>query len=124
VVDEHGSTVGLVTVEDLLEEIVGDIFDEYDVPEPLVSALGPNEWLVDGKLPIDEAGELIGTPLPQGDFDTIAGLIYDRLGSVGVEGDRVEVNGIILTIERTEGLRITQVRVLRVAPPAAEGEPA
>jgi putative hemolysin len=119
VLDEYGGTAGLVTIEDLLEELVGDIYDEYDLARPAVEPAGPGAFLVDGKLSIEEASELLGQPLPAGeDYDTLAGLLYSRLGAVPRAGQRVELDNVILVAERLEGTRIARVKVIKQAPPA------
>jgi len=119
VLDEYGGTAGLVTVEDLLEEIVGEIYDEYDVDEP-----PPIEWLdartvcVDGKLPIDDLGDLLGRAMPEGEYDTVGGLLYSRFGDVPTRGEAVEIDGFHFIVERLDGHRITRVRI--VLPPDIE----
>src|SRR5688500_9782378 len=92
VIDEFGGTEGLVTMEDLLEEIVGDIYDEYDEPEPEFEVNDQGEILVDGGASIDEVNERFDTELSSQDFDTIGGYIFGALGRVPQEGDRVSVN--------------------------------
>jgi putative hemolysin len=116
VLDEYGGTAGLVTIEDLLEEIVGEIQDEYDVEEPMVVRLSDNEARVDGRADVDELMELFDLNLELEDeeeYDTIGGLIYHRIGGVPSPGDRVEVDGITLTVESTDGRRVGKVLVVR-----------
>lgn len=119
VVDEYGGTAGLVTLEDLVEELVGEIVDEYDTEEPLMEPLAGGEVLVHGRMPVDQLRELVGTDLPDGDWDTVGGLIFHTLGHVPVPGEEVEVEGLPMRVEKVEGRRITRVRLRR--PPAAEG---
>jgi CBS domain containing-hemolysin-like protein len=112
VVDEFGGTAGLVTIEDLLEELVGEIVDEYDVEEPMVTPLGGGEYLVDARLPIDDLGELLGAELPDEDWDTVGGLLLGLAGRVPREGERFDYRDVVLVAERVQGRRVSQVRVL------------
>jgi CBS domain containing-hemolysin-like protein len=111
VVDEFGGTAGLVTIEDLLEEIVGEIVDEYDVEEPMIVELGEGAYLVDARLPVDELGELVGTELPAEDWDTVGGLLLGLAGRIPREGESFELDRVTLTAVRVQGRRIAQVRV-------------
>jgi CBS domain containing-hemolysin-like protein len=111
VVDEFGGTAGLVTIEDLIEEIVGEIEDEYDEQEALVISISDDEHLVDGRLPVDELSELIGRDLPDGDWDTVGGLVLGLAGRVPEEGEIFHHGLIALTAERVQGRRIARVRV-------------
>ena len=112
VLDEYGGTAGLITLEDLLEEVVGEIYDEYDIEHPLSRRLDEHTWLLDGKLGMEDAQDLLGVALPRGDYDTLAGLLYDRLGSMAAVGDRVEVAGISFSVEQLHGRRIATIRAL------------
>ena len=123
VVDEYGGTSGLVTVEDLLEEIVGEIYDEYDVEQASAQRVDETTVVVDGKLSIDEANQLEGILLPEGDYDTVAGLIYDRLGAIPQLGARVQTEGLALTVEGLDGRRVTRVRITRKQSLPAPEEP-
>ena len=111
VIDEHGGTAGLVTMEDLLEEIVGEIIDEYDVDEPQVEKLAGGAFRVPGRTPIDEMNELLGEELPSGEWDTVGGLVFDALGHVPDEGECARVNGYEFCAERVQGRRIVSVRI-------------
>ncbi|HJW21092.1 MAG TPA: hemolysin family protein, partial [Candidatus Limnocylindrales bacterium] len=114
VLDEYGGTAGLVTIEDLLEEIVGEIQDEYDVEEPLVVKLSDTEGRIDGRADVDAIAELFDIDLALEDeeeYDTIGGLVYHRVGGVPSPGDRVELPGITLTVESTDGRRVGKVLV-------------
>jgi len=111
VLDEYGGTAGLVTLEDLLEEVVGDIYDEYDVIRPSVERLADGVML-DGRLGVEEASEALGVELPEGEYDSVAGLLYAKLGVMPRLGDEVAVAGLRLAVAELNGHRITRVRVL------------
>jgi putative hemolysin len=115
VLDEYGGTAGLVTIEDLLEEIVGEIQDEYDVEEPLVVKLSDTEGRVDGRADVDALAELFDMDHldleDEEEYDTIGGLVYHRVGGVPSPGDRVELPGLTLTVESTDGRRVGKVLV-------------
>jgi CBS domain containing-hemolysin-like protein len=111
VVDEYGGTAGLITLEDVLEELVGEISDEYDVERPRMEQLGDGEFQVDGSVSIDEVNELTGYDLPQGDWDTVGGLVYNLLGHVPVEGEAVELGDRRLVAQKVAGRRIAQVLI-------------
>jgi CBS domain containing-hemolysin-like protein len=117
VVDEYGGTAGLVTLEDLIEELVGEIVDEFDVEDPLVEPLPAGEVRVDARLPIDELNELLHAELPTGDWDTVGGLLFNLLGHVPYEGETVLADGHRLTAEKVKGRRIGKVRISRVDQP-------
>jgi putative hemolysin len=116
VVDEYGGTAGLVTIEDLLEEIVGEIQDEYDAEEPTVEAVNTYEYLFDARVPIDEVNKLLGVELPDEGGDTLGGFIYSQLGKVPALGDRVEYENVTIEVLSVNGRRIKQVRAI-VTPP-------
>jgi putative hemolysin len=125
VLDEYGGTAGLVTIEDLLEEIVGEIQDEYDVEEPMVVRLSEHQARVDGRADVDELRELFDVELEledEDEYDTVGGLIYHRIGGVPSPGDTVAVNGLTLTVETTDGRRVGKVLVVRK--PKSDGEAA
>ena len=116
VLDEYGGTAGLVTIEDLLEEIVGEIQDEYDEEEPLIVRLSDDEARMDGRADVDDLAELFDTNLglEDGDqYDTVGGLIYHRIGGVPKPGDQVLVDGLTLTVETIDGRRVGKVLVVR-----------
>ncbi|TAL09256.1 MAG: HlyC/CorC family transporter [Chloroflexota bacterium] len=116
VLDEYGGTAGIVTIEDLLEEIVGEIQDEYDVEEPVVVRISDNEARIDGMADVDELRELFDIQLDLEDeeeYDTIGGLLYHRVGGVPSPGDTIEVDGLRLTVETTDGRRVGKVLVVR-----------
>jgi CBS domain containing-hemolysin-like protein len=120
VIDEYGGTAGLVTIEDLVEEIVGEIVDEYDKEEPLVEPLGNGALRVDAKLGIDEVNELLGVELPDDDWDTVGGLVYELTGRVPVPGETVRFASIEFQTERVTGRRIQKVVIRRVTAPVEE----
>ena len=116
VLDEYGGTAGLVTIEDLLEEIVGEIQDEYDEEEPLIVRLSDDEARIDGRADVDDLADLFDTNLGLEDadeYDTVGGLIYHRIGGVPKPGDQVMVDGLTLTVETTDGRRVGKVLAVR-----------
>lgn len=110
-VDEYGGTAGLVTLEDIIEELVGEIVDEFDVDDPIVEPLPGGGIRVHGRTPLDQVNDILGARLPEGDWDTIGGLVYDRVGHVPVEGETVRVAGWHLTAQRIQGRRIGRVSI-------------
>jgi CBS domain containing-hemolysin-like protein len=119
VVDEYGGTAGLVTLEDLIEELVGEIVDEYDVEDAKWERLANGDYRVDARMSLDEVNELIAADLPDGDWDTVGGLLYSELGHVPIQGESVQVDGRRITAEKVEGRRIERVRIS----PQLETEP-
>jgi putative hemolysin len=116
VLDEYGGTAGMVSIEDLLEEIVGEIQDEYDVEEEMVVRLSDDEIRIDGRVAVDELAELFDTTFELADeaeYDTIGGLVFHRVGRVPVPGDQVEIDGLRLTVESTDGRRVGKVLAIR-----------
>ena len=110
VVDEHGGVAGLVTLEDVLEEIVGEIYDEYEEELELVHIVGDNDVRVDGKVRIDELNEILKSAITEEeDYDTLAGYLYNLLGKVPSEGDEYEADGLRFRIEKVTGQRIERV---------------
>jgi putative hemolysin len=117
VLDEYGGTAGLVTIEDLIEEIVGEIQDEYDEEEPMIVRLSDDEARVDGRAAVDDLQELFDTTFgleDEDEYDTVGGLIYHRIGGIPKPGDEVRVDGLLLTVESTDGRRVGKVLVVRV----------
>jgi putative hemolysin len=116
VLDEYGGTAGLVTIEDLLEEIVGEIQDEYDTEEPMVVRISDDEARIDGRAAVDELSDLFGIELSledEAEYDTVGGLVFHRIGGVPTPGDRVDVSGLTITVETTDGRRVGRVLVVR-----------
>jgi CBS domain containing-hemolysin-like protein len=114
VIDEHGGTAGLVTLEDLLEEIVGEITDEYDPETPVLERLGDGSLRVPGRTPIDEVSEALGEELPDTEWDTVSGLVFNLLGHVPDEGETVRFQDLELRTERVQGRRIQSVIIRKV----------
>ena len=121
IVDDHGGTSGIVTVEDLVEQIVGDLYDEYDPPDDFVEIrrLGEGRWRVPGESTIADVNEAVGAELEEGEFNTLGGWIFERLSSIPSQGARIRVPeaGLEMEVERMDGLRIDSVLVTRKAPP-------
>jgi CBS domain containing-hemolysin-like protein len=116
VVDEYGGFAGLVTLEDLLEEIVGEIVDEYDREEPQVEPAGDGRFRVNARLPVDELNELLDTELPDEEWDTVGGLMMGILGRLPAQGENVEFQDLRFTAERVQGRRISKILIERRAP--------
>jgi CBS domain containing-hemolysin-like protein len=121
VVNEYGGTAGLVTLEDLIEELVGEIVDEFDVEEAPVEELGTGELRVSARLVIDEVNELIDADLPTGAWDTVGGLVFDLLGHVPEAGESVTVDGVRLIADRVNNRRIERVLIVPVSRRAPGG---
>jgi CBS domain containing-hemolysin-like protein len=115
VVDEYGGTAGLVTIEDLLEEIVGEIQDEYDREEAQIERVNESEAILDARVSIDALGELFGFEADDEDYDTVGGFVYHHLGKVPAAGDEVRVDGLTLRVLSVIGRRIKKVRATRVS---------
>jgi CBS domain containing-hemolysin-like protein len=113
VVDEYGEVVGIVTIEDVLEEIVGEIVDEHDDERPQIEPLPGGGWRVDGGANVADLGDALGVELPDEAWDTVGGLVLGTLGRLPRVGDRIEVNGILLTVTVRRGRRVVEVRVER-----------
>ncbi len=121
VVDEYGAVAGLVTLEDLLEELVGEIVDEYDLEEPDVTPMGDGRYRVNARMPVDELNELLEMELPSEEWDTVGGLMMAVLGHLPSQGEEAEFGGLRLVAERVQGRRIAKVMVERRDEPDEEG---
>ena len=126
IVDDHGGTSGIVTIEDLVEQIVGDLYDEYDPPDDVIEIkrLGDGRWRVPGEATIDDVNEAVGAELEEGEFNTLGGWIFERLSSIPSQGSRIRVPeaGLEMTVERMDGVRVDAVLVERKAPPPPTAE--
>jgi putative hemolysin len=118
VTDEYGSVTGLVTLEDLLEELVGEITDEYDREEPQVAEVSEGVYRVSGKTPIDDVNELLGTDLPDEEWDTVAGLVLDLFGKIPDAGEETTFHGLRFKVEDVHGRRVATVLITRLHEPA------
>jgi len=119
VVDEYGGTAGLVTMEDIVEEVFGEILDEYDDSQaPLVQSLALGAYRIDAMLPMDDLNGLLGTSWEEGDVETAGGLVYSALGHIPRPGEQVSLRGFVFTVEKVRGQRIL---LLKVAPEATGG---
>ena len=121
VVDEYGSVQGIVTLEDVLEEIVGEIEDEYDLPDESVERLDDGRVRIDGTFPIDDFNERFGQALPEEDYHTVAGFVFGQLGRVAESGDEVVWNGVRFEVVDVQGPRIDRLQV-EFLPAEAEAE--
>ena len=118
VVDEYGGTAGMVTIEDLLEEIVGDIQDEYDSEEPTVEKISEDEFIFNARVDLDEVNKRLAVELPEAGGDTLGGLIYSYLGKVPAVGDKIVLEDMTFEVLSVDGQRIERVRARRTSPTA------
>jgi magnesium and cobalt transporter len=116
VLDEYGGTAGIVTLEDLVEEIVGEIRDEHDEEEKPLREERDGSWTINAATHVEELEELFGIELGERDFDTVGGLVVSQLGRVPHEGDRLQFQSILIDVLQMDGRRIREVRVQRVEP--------
>jgi magnesium and cobalt transporter len=123
VIDEYGAMVGIATLEDLLEEIVGEIEDEFDVPEEPVEQIGEDSYRVDGMFSIDEFNERFGTDLPDEDFHTVAGFVFGQLGRAPEPGDDVSYNGMRFDVLEVDSNRIERIAVTFLERPEPRRDP-
>jgi CBS domain containing-hemolysin-like protein len=120
VVDEHGGTAGILTLEDVLEEIVGEVDDEHDEAQPLTVGVEAGVSVVGGTLHLDEVADASGLELPPGSYETVAGFVLDRLGRIPAAGDRFEHDGWTITVVEMEGLRIASLQLLAPQSPQVD----
>jgi len=113
VIDEYGSVAGLVTIEDLMEEIVGDIQDEYDHEEVLYEKVNENEYICNAKISIHDFNELMGLKLEDVDYETLGGFVYAQLDKIPVAGDTISFEDLVFSVLATRGRRILKIRVVR-----------
>jgi len=112
VVDEFGGTAGLVTMEDLLELIVGDIQDEHDAEEAELVKLSDNVYMISANMSMDDLAEQLDLPLEEKEFETVGGYIYDLVGSLPNVGEKIEADGLRFIVEKIKGQRIEKVRLI------------
>lgn len=113
VVDEFGGTAGLVTIEDMLEELVGEIYDEFESEQPSIQKLGENEYLINGRVLMEEVSEMLDIELEEETVTTIGGYIFSRLGRKPVKGDKISFEGVVFEVMEVIGFRITKVKAFR-----------
>ena len=113
VVDEHGGVSGLVTIEDLLEEIVGEILDEFDEGEPEIISLSDTEFMMDARTSIDDLNDLLGLVVEGDGFDTLGGFVYQRLGKIPNPGDSMDYDGLRIEVISTTGRRLKRLKVTK-----------
>jgi putative hemolysin len=122
VIDEYGALAGICTLEDLIEEIVGEIEDEFDVPEQTIVQVDDDTWRLDGRFPIDDFNERFGTEIPEEDFHTVAGFVFGQLGRAPEPGDDVAYDGLRFDVLEVDGNRIEQIAVTFVERPQPRRE--
>ena len=118
VTDEYGSVSGIVTLEDLLEELVGEIVDEYDTEEIELEEISEGCYLVSGKMGVDELNERLDVELPDEEWDTVGGLVMGLMGKIPEQGEETRLDGLVFKAEEIQGRRISKVRITRVDEPA------
>jgi len=118
VVDEYGGFMGIVTLEDILREIVGDIGDEFEVPETPLEKQPDGSYLVDASLDVEEFARAFGTPLPEGEYGTLAGYLSSVAGAIPDVGDRFTFDGLQFTVASKQGARLDRIRVTRIKTPS------
>jgi CBS domain containing-hemolysin-like protein len=114
VVDEYGGVVGLVTLEDIIEEIIGEIQDEYDLSEEELVQQDGDDYLVLGRIALDDFNEVMDSNVPKVEADTLSGFLYDQFGRVPQEGESIQTDELFLTIEQVIGRRIRRVRARKL----------
>jgi putative hemolysin len=117
VLDEFGGTAGLVTLEDVIEQLVGEVQDEFDREAPAFKEEAPGTFVVDGLTSLDQLRERLGVQLSDEPYDTVGGLVFGRLGRLAAVGDTLEIEGYRFQVTAVDGRRVAQVRVVRARPP-------
>jgi len=115
VVDEYGGVAGIVTLEDIIEEIFGEIQDEYDEEENLYLTVGPGEYIFQGRIDIDDLNLILDSSLPSQEADTLGGLVYCELGHVPQQGEVVKLDDLVIKVEQVEEHRINKVRIKKLS---------
>ncbi len=118
VVDEYGGTAGIVTMEDILEEIVGEIYDEYDIVQKLYEKIDENTFIFNGSVSVSEVEKILDIEIPEGDYDTISGYLVEELGKIPDENEKttIETDKVIYKIEKVKDKRITKIKACKVQP--------
>ena len=111
VIDEHGGTAGLITLEDILEEMVGEIFDEYDIREKMIKKLDSKTYVVNGKMVIDELSEILNTEVPEDEYETVGGFVFSLFGRIPKEGEKIKFKEFEFKVEKIVKRRIKAVRI-------------
>ncbi len=119
VVDEYGGAVGIVTMEDIGEEIVGSIDEEYNKGEKLYKKMAPGRYLINGRMKIDDLNQILLTRLPEGNYETLGGFLIQQAGRIPLRRERLEFDGMIFIIENADQKSIREVLV--IFPPQLEG---
>jgi len=110
-VDEYGGTAGIICLEDIIEEIVGEIQDEFDEEAEQVVKIGENAWRCDARIRLEELSDAIGMELPVGEYDSLAGYVFDLFERIPAAGEQVQAGGLIITVERMDGHRLISVKI-------------
>lgn len=122
VVDEYGGTAGLITMEDILEEIVGEIFDEYDLKEELIEKIDSSTYRVDARVNIEEINKVMGIALPEKEVETIGGFVYNLVGKIPNRGEKVDFENLVFKVESIARRRISKIIVTKKGVPQSEDE--